>query len=150
MIYQFRILSDEVEDFQLDFEVTYDMNLRAMNDFLQQQLGYDSSVISSIFTSDAEWEKLQEYTQEDMGIAHDDLEYALCEDCDAPQPMANATVADVIKEKFDRLIYVFDPIAERQLYVEMIRALKPEAGVTYPRVVELKGNAPEQVLPLDL
>lgn len=133
----------------LDVEVSFDMNLRDLSDFLQEKLGYDRSVISSFFISDAEWEKLQEYTQEDMGIAHDDLEYALCDECDAPKAMAEAKVSDVVKEKFDRLIYVFDPIGERQLYVELLRALKPEDGVQYPRVVEFKGEAPKQELPLE-
>lgn len=150
MVYQFRILSDENEDFLLDIEVSFDMNLRDMSDFLQEKLGYDRSVISSFFISDAEWEKLQEYTQEDMGIAHDDLEYALCDECDAPLAMVEAKVSDVVKEKFDRLVYVFDPIGERQLYVELLRALKPESGVQYPRVIEFKGEVPKQELPLEL
>lgn len=150
MIYQFRVLSDEIEDFLLDVEVQFDMNLRDFSDFLQEKLGYDRSIISSFFFSDSEWEKLQEYTQEDMNIAQDDLEYALCEECDAPIAMSKVSVVDVIKEKFDRLVYVFDPINERQLYIELIRSLKPEKGVTYPRVADFTGKAPAQELPLEL
>lgn len=144
MIYQFRILSDQCEDFLLDLEIPYHMNLSAFNDYLQQQLGYDPRILCSFFVSDVEWEKLQEYTQEDMSISAQDMEYSLCEECDVPQPMSSVRVSDIVCERFDRLVYVFDPLCEHQLYIELLRSLVPEPGVFYPRVVSRSGSAPLQ------
>lgn len=145
MIFQFRLLSDELEDFLLDVEVPHDMSLIDFHNFLQKELNYDPSMIASFFTSDAEWEKLREFTSVDMNINHDDMEYELCEECDSPKAMDCIKLDDVIVEKFDRLLYVFDHIGERQLYVELLRTLKAEDKVHYPRIVERAGVAPTQI-----
>lgn len=144
MIFQFRLLSDELEDFLLDVEVPHDMNLLDFHHFLQHELGYDPEMITSIFSSDSEWEKLQEYTSVDMGATAGDIQYELCDECDAPIAMDSVKLDDVVIEKFDRLLYVFDQIGERQLYVELLRTLKREDGVSYPRVLERVGVAPAQ------
>lgn len=146
MIYQFRILSDEVEDFLLDIEVPYDMNLLDFHSFLRHQLGYNPCEMASLFTSDAEWEKLQEFTLIDMGHNQGDLQYALCDDCGEPIAMEKVQLCDAVVEKFDRLVYVFDEFNERQLYIELIRSLAPEAGVKYPRTVDIQGAAPKQAI----
>ena len=145
LIFQFRLLSDEAEEFLLDVEVPSTMNLLDFCTLLQTELGYDPNLIASIFRSDVEWEKLNEFTSVDMGIAADDLQYELCEECDAPKPMASVRLDEVVVEKFDRLLFVFDQIGERQLYVELLRSLKPEEGVVYPRVVDRQGTPPPQI-----
>lgn len=146
LTFQFRLLSDEVDDFLLDVEVPSKMNLLDFCHFLQNELGYDSSLITSIFCSDVEWEKLSEFTSVDMGIGADDLQYELCEECDVPQPMEKWLLDQVVVEKFDRLLFVFDQIGERQLYLELLRSLKPEDGVVYPRVIDRQGTPPPQML----
>lgn len=146
IIYQFRILSDEVEDFLLDIEVPYDMNLLDFHTLLRKDLGYNPCEMASFFTSDSEWEKLQEFTIIDMGNTPEDLQYALCEECGEPIPMDKVAIKDVVVEKFDRLVYVFDQFTERQLYVELIRSLKEEPNVKYPRIVDKQGSAPKQIL----
>ncbi len=150
MIYQYRVLSDEVEDFALDIEAPYDMKLSDFNDYLMQQLDYDPSMLCSIFCSDSQWEKLQEYTSFDMGISDGDFEFALSDESDAPQSMSNVTLDDVTPEKFDRLVFVFDPISERQLYIELLQPLKVEDGVVYPRVIAKNGTPPPQITDFEL
>lgn len=146
MIFQFRAMSDEQEDFLLDVEVRHDMNLLDFSNFLGQELGYDLSMITSIFTSDSEWEKLQEFTSFDMGATGDDIQFELCDDCDGPIAMERVKLDDIVIEKFDRLLYVFDPLHERQLYIELLRTLKIDTQLTYPRVLERLGDAPVQLL----
>lgn len=145
LTFQFRLLSDEVDDFLMDVEVPSKMNLLEFCNFLQNELGYDPNLIASIFCSDVEWEKLNEFTSVDMGIGADDLQYELCEECDIPKPMAGVGLDEVVVEKFDRLLFVFDQIGERQLYIELLRSLKPEEGVVYPRVIDRQGTPPPQI-----
>lgn len=149
MIYQYRVLSDEVEDFLLDLEVPYDMGLSDFNAFLMGELGYDSSMLSSIFCSDSQWEKLQEYTSFDMGVVDGDLEFALSDESEAPAPMSGVTLGDVTPEKFDRLVFVFDPISERQLFVELLQPLHFDDSIEYPRVVARSGTPPAQLAELE-
>lgn len=142
MIFKFRMLSDEAEDFVRDYEVPYDMNLADFHTYLRESVGYNPAEVASIFTSDAEWEKLREFTSVDMGLeaqdAIDDEEFAM------PVPMERVTLGQIIHEKFDRLIYVFDIFAERQFFIELLEAKFPEDGVTYPRIVAAEGKPPLQ------
>lgn len=143
MVFKFRLLSDEVEDFQMDIEVPYDMDLLKLHNFIRKQLGYNPCEMASFFMSDVEWEKFREFTLIDMGFEgdydeDDDDEIA------PPMPMEKVTVANVIRNRFDRLIYVFDMFTERQLYMQLLESQAAQSGVDYPRMVELKGKAPKQ------
>lgn len=142
MVFKFRLLNDEVEDFQMDIEVPYDMNLLELHNFIRKQLGYNPCEIASFFTSDSEWEKLREFTLIDMGFEGDfeDEEDEML----PPMPMEKVTVANVMRQKFDRMIYVFDMFAERQLFMELLESKLSQDGVEYPRVVSLQGKVPAQ------
>lgn len=146
MIFQFRILSDEVEDFLLDVEVPYDMNMLDFHELLLHDLGYNPCEIASFFLSDVEWEKLQEFTLIDMGTTPSDFKYEVCEECHPPIPMKNVTLGEVVRAKFDRMVYVFDQFTERQLYIELLRSLPSDPERTYPRIVDRQGVAPKQFL----
>lgn len=144
MIFKFRMLSDEAEDFVRDYEVLYDMNLADFHTYVRESVGYSPAEVASIFTSDAEWEKLREFTSVDMGFdasGDEDDEFA------PPVAMSQVTLGQIIHEKFDRLIYVFDIFAERQFFIELLEAKFPEDGVAYPRIVAAEGEPPLQCKP---
>lgn len=146
MIFKFRLLSDEVDDFQLDIEVPYDINLLDLHNFIRRVLHYNPCEMASFFISDVEWEKFREFTLVDMGI---DVPYDPDEDEDElapPVPMEKVTAANVMHQKFDRLIYVFDMFAERQLFIELLESKKADPAQNYPLVVEQLGEAPKQFL----
>lgn len=147
MIFQFRMLSDEADDFLRDYEVPYDMSLLDFHQYIQSEVGYSPSEMASFFISDVEWEKFREFTLLDMGI--DTSGYDPDEDQDElapPVPMEKVTLGEIIHQKFDRLIYVFDVFAERQFYLELLRTKAAEAGGIYPRTVAWEGNPPVQFL----
>lgn len=142
MVFAFRLLSDEVEDFQMDIEVPYDMNLLDLHNFIRKQLGYNPCEMASFFLSDSEWEKLREFTLIDMGFEGD---YDEDEDEMAPpMSMDKVIVANVMRQKFDRMIYVFDMFSERQLFMELLESKIGDDAVKYPRTVSLQGKAPAQ------
>lgn len=147
MTFQFRLLSDEVDSFQLDVEVPYDMNLLDFHKFIRRIVGYNPCEMASFFMSDSEWEKLREFTLIDMGV--DDSDFDPDEDIDEMAPpvaMERVQLGQIIHNRFDRLIYVFDMFAERQFFIELLRSEKSAAGVEYPRIIELQGAAPAQFL----
>ncbi len=147
MIFKFRILSSESDDFLLDVELSYDSTLLDFNALLQKTLDYNPSEMTSFFKSDVEWEKFQEYTLFDMGVEIDPDEYEDFEEDEiplAPIAMSDALLGKIITERFDRLIYVFDLFNERELYIELIETKEAEPGHTYPRVAELTAKPPKQ------
>ncbi len=141
MIFQFRMLSDENDNFERGYEVAYDMNLEEFHRFICRDLGFDPEAMASFFASNKQWEKLREYTLIDMGFAPGE------DDQETPAVMAGAAVNELIQNKFDRLIYVFDTMGDRALFLEMVEAKAAEAGVTYPRVSSSSGAAPDQFDP---
>lgn len=140
MVFLFKMLSDENDNFVRDYEVPYDMNLLDLHKFICANLKYDPDNMVSFFTSNAQWEKLQEYTLFDMG---EDVE----SETGQPIPMESVVIGQLIHKKHDRLIYLFDMFAERGLFLELMEAKKAEAGVTYPRVALTEAEAPDQFDP---
>ena len=62
MIFQFRMLCDEDDYFLREYEVPYDMTLAAFRDFINKDLQYRPEELTSFFTADDRWNKLQEFT----------------------------------------------------------------------------------------
>lgn len=149
MIFKFRLLSDESESFLLDVEVPYDMNLLDFHNFIRKEVGYNPCEMASFFISDVEWEKLREFTLLDMGFempSPDDDEDDDMDDWKPPVAMEKVTLGQIIHEKFDRLIYVFDMFAERQFFIELLESKFIDESVVYPRTVDKQGVAPQQFL----
>lgn len=136
------MLSDEAENFVRDYEVPYDMNLAEFYDYIRESVGYSAAEMASIFTAGSSWEKLAEFTAEDMGFS-ESLEDA---EAGVPRPMNSVVLGQIIHEKFDRLIYLFDIFAERQFFLELLESKRPEAGVSYPRILCAAGTPPPQIL----
>ena len=133
MVFKFRMLSDENDNFVRDLEVPYDMTLRGFHEFLVRILGYEACM-TSFFTADGQWERLQEYTLLDMG----DPESI---------PMENVSLGQLLHHNRERLIYLFDQLNNRALYLELTEAKKPEPTMEYPRVAFEHAPAPDQYDP---
>ena len=71
MIYRFRMLTDENDNFVRDFEIQADSTLLDLHDFIIKMLEYDPCM-ASFFTADARWERQKEYTFMDMGAGMGD------------------------------------------------------------------------------
>lgn len=136
MIFKVRMLSDEVEDFARVYEVMYDMSLLDFHDFICDDLEYDSGNFSSFFMSNENWEKLQEYTLVDM---QDDDSGVVA------LPMKDTLLGQIIKEKHDRLMFMFDIFAARSFFLELQEAGEVEGGVKYPRIAYSEGDPPQQL-----
>lgn len=126
---RFRMLSDENDDFVRDYEVPYSMTLLEFNDFISADLGFDSSNVTSFFTSDGEWNRLQEYPSMDMGL-------------DEEETMADVALSEVVRDNYDRLIFEFDMLGGRSLYLELTGTAKTEKAEA--RVLLSEGAAPHQ------
>ena len=136
IIFKYRMLSDESDNFVRDFEVYPDMTLREFSDFLLGALHYDECMVS-IFKSDAEWRPVEEFSEIDMG---DDMP-------GVPRCMDNVRLMDVSNDFHDRLIYTFDMLNNRSFYLELLDMQRPQADLTYPRVAFEHAPVPDQYDP---
>ena len=136
MIFTWRMLSDEDDNFVRDYEVPYDMNLLDFHKFICEDLGYENSTVSSFFLSDQMWERHTEFTLIDMG-QDPDAE-------DAPVAMESVCLGQIIKHNNERLIFLFDMFENRAFYLEMTAVKKAEADKDYPCCIFSHGEAPDQ------
>ena len=129
------MLSDENDRFLRSYEIPESATLLDLHNFICRDLVFTPDLMSSFFASDAQWGRLAEYTAMDMG---GDGETG------APVPMENVTLGKVASKPHDRLIYQFDPIEGRALYMETFEVKDAEPGVAYPYVAQSIGDAPDQ------
>lgn len=135
MVFKLRMLGSESDDFVREYEVADATDLLQLHDLICEDLGYDPFNFSSFFAADSGWNKLQEYTLEDM------------QDCDAgiaALPMEAVRLSDVLAAEISRLIFVFDMLSARELFLEVIDFKQEAAGAVYPRVVLSAGTPPAQ------
>lgn len=136
MIFKFTVLSNEDDSFLREYEIPYDTDLLGLHDFICDDLEYDKENFCSFFGSNGNWDKLQEYTLADM---QDDDEGVIA------LPMKGTLLGQIIRNKLDRLIFMFDIFAGRSLFMELTEAKEAEDAVRYPRVVSSEGDPPSQL-----
>jgi hypothetical protein len=103
MIYTFRFISDEEESFIMDVNINHDQTFLQLHQIIQERLGFDPGQLTSFFASNESWEKLEEITLLDMGTEQAHI-------------MENTPIEMFYHEKNERLLYVFDYLAERLLF----------------------------------
>lgn len=118
MLLQFRMLSDEDDNFLRDYLLPPEMTLADLHAFISDDLKYEKENMTSFFTSDREWNRLSEYTYLDLGLGEDEG----VEGTSVPGAMSDMTLADVIRQNHNRLIYQFDAVGDRAFYLELVDA----------------------------
>ena len=94
MIYKFRLLSDEVEDFRRDIEIDSDATFHDLHKAILESTGYSDDQMTSFFLCDDRWEKEQEITLEDMGTRSDEDSWI----------MRETIIGDMIEEEKQHLL----------------------------------------------
>ena len=109
MIYKFRLLSDEVEDFRRDIEIDSDATFIELHNAILQSVNYPDDQMTSFFICNDRWIKEIEITREDMGSMSEEDNYI----------MADTVIGDLDEEENQKLLYVFDPLGDRVFYMEL-------------------------------
>ncbi len=135
MIYKFRLLSDEVEDFRRDIEIDSEATFLDFHNAILEAVGYPNDQMTSFFICNDNWIKELEITLEDMGSRSDEDNYV----------MSETVIGDHIEEEKQRLIYVFDPLADRVFFIELSK-IEFGKDIDEARCVKSIGEAPQQTL----
>lgn len=133
MIFNFRIVSDEVDNFKREIKIDSTASFLDLKNAICESVGYDKSQMSSFFLCDDDWEKKKEITSDDMDF-DSDVEFELMDD---------AILGDLIEDEGQKLLFVFDYMTDRSFYCVMTE-MKPGVSLRDPLCSLSVGKAPEQ------
>lgn len=138
MLYKIRIVSDEVDDFRRDILIDSEATFMDLKDIICECTGFDPSQMSSFFICNENWEKYQEITLEDMGADMTKDLYL----------MADTHLADLIDDVGQKILYTFDYLGDRSLFLQ-VKDEEFGRDLEKPECVFSRGEAPQQILPVE-
>lgn len=138
MIFNFRIVSDEVENFKREIKIDADATFLDLKNAICESVDFDKNQMSSFFICDDNWEKEKEITLEDMGSDSDQDVYL----------MENTVLSDMIDDEGQRLMFTFDYMTDRSFFMEM-KELIPGKNLMDPICSLSLGKAPQQNVDLE-
>ncbi len=138
MVYKFRLLSDEVEDFRRDIEIDSEATFIELNKAILESVNYPDDQMTSFFICTDRWIKEVEITREDMGSMSEEDNYI----------MAETVIGDLVEEEKQKLMYVFDPLGDRVFYMELSK-IEFGKDIDAPVCTKSVGEPPAQTLNFD-
>ena len=123
MVYKFRIISDEVDGFFREIKIDSDASFYDLHEAILKSVGYKDDQMTSFFICDDDWEKETEVTLEDMGGGSSEEDTYV---------MRDTRLSELLEDEKQKLLYVFDPLAERVFFIELSEIL---TGKAFEKVV---------------
>lgn len=138
MIFNFRIVSDEVDNFKREIQIDAEATFLDLKNAICESVDYDKNQMSSFFICDDRWEKEREITLEDMGSDSSEDVYL----------MEDSVLSDFIEDEGQRLMFTFDYLTDRSFYIEMKRMITGRT-LKDPVCTLAVGKAPAESVDLD-
>lgn len=136
MVYKFRIISDEVDDFLREIKIDSEASFYDLHEAILESTGYKDDQMTSFFICDDDWEKETEITLEDMGQGSSEEDSYV---------MRDTKLSELLEDEKQKLLYVFDPLAERVFFIELSEIITKrnlEKAVCSRKI----GDAPQQTI----
>ena len=109
MVYRFLILSDETANFKREIQISSEATFLDLHRAMLDAVKFTPNEITSFFICDDDWSKRTEITLIDMGASSDADIYL----------MEAIALEDLLTDEQQRLLYVFDYMTERALFMEL-------------------------------
>lgn len=139
MVYKFRLISDEVDDFFREIKIDSDASFYDLHEAIIKCTGYKDDQMTSFFICDNDWEKGTEITLEDMGTSGSDEDI---------YTMKDTPLSELLEDEKQKLIYVFDPLAERVFFIELSEVITGQ-DLKHAICSRKEGEAPQQTVDFD-
>lgn len=136
MVYKFRIISDEVDDFLREIKIDSEASFFDLHEAILKSTGYKDDQMTSFFICDDDWEKEIEITLEDMGNGSSEEDTFV---------MKDTKLNELIEDEKQKLIYVFDPLAERVFFIELSEIITGK-DLQHATCSRKEGNPPQQTI----
>lgn len=136
MVYKFRIISDEVDDFLREIKIDSEASFFDFHKAILKSTGYKDDQMTSFFICDDDWEKEIEVTLEDMGNSSSEEDSFV---------MKDTPLSELVEDEKQKLIYVFDPLAERVFFIELSEIITGK-DLEHAICSRKEGNPPQQTI----
>ena len=138
MVYQFKFVSDEVDNFVRVIEADSTATFLDLHRAILNSVGYSDDQITSFFICNDDWEKLQEITLVEMDASseYDNM------------TMADTRLEDQLGDEGQKLLYIFDPMFERAFFGQLNTIITGRT-IDTPHVLKQTGKAPKQLQDAD-
>lgn len=133
MIFNFRLVSDKVDNFKREIEIDADDTFLDLRNAICDAVQYDRSEMCSFFLCDDSWEKEKEITLEDMGTDSDEDTY-LMDEC---------ILSDYLDDEGQKLMFVFDYMTDRAFFLQLKKIITGKS-LKDPVCTLSMGKAPDQ------
>ena len=133
-VFHFRVLLDHTEEVFRDFEIKSSSSFEELHEAIVGAFGFSGQEIASFYMSNEEWDKGEEITQMDMGGLGEA----------GIKTMKDTLISDMIFDKEDKLLYVYDFMRMWVFYVEVISIREIDSSAEYPKVILSVGDAPDE------
>lgn len=135
MIYEIRIISEEVPDFLRVIQIDGQATFLDLYEAIIKECGYEDSMIASFFLCDEDWVRGTEITREDMGVGRVDVDIYAMEEVPLNQ----------LLEEEQRMELVYDTFNERFFSLEVDDVLPGQSLDGFVCTVS-EGVAPAQLI----
>ncbi len=127
-VFRFRILHDELDNFQREIEIKSNQNFLDFNNIIIETINLKGNELASFFVCDKDWTKEDEITLLNMSF-----------DGNEKHMMSNCAINEFVENLHQKLIYEYDFLNLITFYIELIDISKATKSVSYPRCVLTKG-----------
>ena len=138
MIFKFLIISDEVENFKRVIKIDADNTFYDFYKAILQCTAFSDNEMASFILCDSKWRKKKEITLVEMETSSDE-DSLIMEDC---------TLSDYLEDEKQKLMFVFDYLNQRALYIELSELIVGK-HLKAPTCTLSEGKAPKQVLEIE-
>ena len=135
MIFNFRMVSDEVDNFKREIKIDADKTFLDLRIAICESVGYDKHQMCSFFLCDNNWEKEKEIALEDMDFDSDQDVWLMDE----------VILSDYLEDEGQRLIFVFDYMTDRAFFIELKEIITGKK-LKDPVCTCSMGNPPSQTI----
>ena len=135
MIFKFLILSDEIANFKREIKIDADSTFFDFYKTILKYTEFSDKEMASFFLCNSKWDKQQEITLIEMETASDE-DSLIMEDC---------VLSEYLEDEKQKLMFVFDYLTERALYIELSEIIAGKTLKT-PVCTISEGNAPPQTI----
>ena len=138
MVYKFRILSDEVDNFSREIAISSEASFLDLHNAILESVDYSKNQMTSFFICNNEWEKETEVTLIEMDNSPEMDSWI----------MENTKLNELIEDEGQKLLYIFDYLSERSFFIEVYQFVTGK-NLTNAKCLVSEGDAPPQTTELE-
>ncbi len=131
MIYKIRVILNTKEDVIRDIAIHKSVTLEDLHNAITNAFGFNGNEMASFYRSDSEWMQGEEFPLFDMS-----------EEANKTIQMRDMCIENVLENKHDKLIYVYDFFTMWSFYVEVIETNFDENQLEVPSLIFSLGIVP--------